>query len=168
MKTSIASAALLCLLAAGCTTVPLQPGEPESSVITKLGRPTHTYRDGNSQLLEYMRGPAGQQTWMARIGPDGKLNSYRQVLTVENFATIKVDIATKDDVLRTIGAPGSTSFLPLRNLEVWSYAYKEAEVWNSLMHVHIDRSGIVRQMMNGPDPAYDPDNRMGFGMMMRR
>lgn len=166
MKTSIASAALLCLLAAGCTTVPLQPGEPEASVIAKLGRPSHTYQDGNSRLLEYMRGPGRQKTYMARIGPDGKLNSYRQVLTSENFATIKVDVATKDDVLRTIGAPGGTSYLPLRNMEVWSYAYKEADVWNSMMHVHFDRNGIVRQMMNGPDPAYDREDM--FGLMMLR
>jgi hypothetical protein len=41
------------------------------------------------------------------------------------------------------------------NYEVWSYRYKEAGVWNSMMHVHFDERGIVRQMLNGPDPRYD-------------
>ena len=36
--------------------------------------------------------------------------------------------------------------------EVWSYRYKEAGVWNSLMSVHFDQQGVVRQMLNGPDP----------------
>jgi hypothetical protein len=168
MKHSIATVTLLGLLAAGCTTTPLVPGEPEAAVVGKMGRPTHIYQDGNAQVLEYMRGPFGQQTYMARIGPDGKLSSFEQVLTAEKFATIKVDSATKEQVLRTIGAPGNTSYLPLRQLEVWSYAYKEANVWDSMMHVHFDKNGVVRQMMNGPDPSRDPDSMFGLSMMRRR
>jgi hypothetical protein len=97
----------------------------------------------------------GQFTWMAHIGPDGRLVKYEQVLTGEKFATIKIDKATKDDVLRTIGRPTETSYLPLRDYEVWSYRYKESGVWNSMMHVHFDRAGVVRLMQNGPDPMYE-------------
>jgi len=140
-------------------------GESEADVIAKRGQPTYRYQDGKDRLLEYKMGPWGQRTYMARIGPDGRVVSFEQVLTTQKFATIKVGEATKNDVLKTIGGPSDTSYLPLRDLEVWSYPYKEADVWNSLMHVHFDRSGVVQQMMNGPDPRFDPDRRFPFSMM---
>lgn len=63
----------------GCTTlgtVPANVGDSGQTVIAKLGTPTHQYRDGENHLLEYARGPWGQQTYMARIGVDGKMISY--------------------------------------------------------------------------------------------
>ena len=135
-------------------------GEPVAAVIAKRGQPTGSYPalDGG-QMLEYATGPFGQFTWMAHIGPDGRMVSYEQVLTGEQFATLKVDHANKLDVLRTIGRPAEESRVRLRNYEVWSYRYKEAGVWNSLMHVHFDEAGIVRQMMNGPDPMFEVRDR---------
>jgi hypothetical protein len=160
----IVYAAILATLSACAIFNPptLHPGEAETEVIAKLGQPTNRYQDGNTQLLEYATGPWGQRTYMARIGPDNRLISYEQVLTVEKFATIKVGEATKPDVLRAIGRPSDTSYLRLSDLEVWSYPYREAESWDSLMHVHFDRNGIVRKMQNGPDPRFDPDSRFPF------
>jgi hypothetical protein len=142
-------------------------GDPESVVLSRLGTPTHQYQDGKDRLLEYMHGPMGQRTYIARIGPDGRLISYKQVLTMEKFATLKLGSATKEDVLRTIGAPSETTYLRLSDLEVWSYPYKEAGVWDSIMSVHFDRNGVVQRMQNGPDPRRDPDSRI-FGMMLLR
>jgi hypothetical protein len=130
-------------------------GDTQETVIAKMGRPTAVFPEPPGQELEYATGPMGQFTWMAHIGPDGRLVKYEQVLTGEKFATIKIDKATKDDVLRTIGRPAETSYLPLRDYEVWSYRYKESGVWNSMMHVHFDRAGVVRMMQNGPDPMYE-------------
>jgi len=138
---------------------PVNIGDTESDLITKRGYPTHRYQDGKDHFLEYALGPWGQKTYMARIDPDGRVTSFEQVLTTEKFATIKIGTATKEDVLRTIGAPSETSYLSLSGLEVWSYPYKEYNTWNSLMHVHFDRNGIVRKMLNGPDPRFDPDRR---------
>ena len=135
------------------------PGEPLDAVYAKLGTPTAVYRGGEEQVLEYATGPMGQFTWMAHIGADGRLLSYEQVLTGEKFATLKIDRATKDDVLRTVGRPAEVSRVAMHDYEVWSYRYKEAGVWNSMMHVHFDQQGVVRQMMNGPDPRYDPRDR---------
>lgn len=142
-------------------------GDSEAEVVAKRGQPTHRYQDGNVQLLEYALGPWGQKTYMARLDSSGKVTSFEQVLTTQKFASIKVNEATKDVVLRTIGGPSETSYLSLRDLEVWSYPYKEAGVWNSIMHVHFDRNGVVRQMLNGPDPRFDPDMRFPFGMLRR-
>ena len=169
MNSSMKSAFLAISLSfAACTTLipaPVSVGDSESDVIAKRGQPTQRHQDGKDHLLEYATGPWGQRTYMARIGPDGKVVSFEQVLTVQKFATVKVGETTKDDILKTFGRPSNTSYLPLRDLEVWSYPYKESDVWNSLMHVHFDQSGVVRQMMNGPDPRFDPDRKFPFGMM---
>lgn len=143
---------------AGCASMmgpPLVAGDSIDTVRLKLGTPTATYSAGQEQLLEYATGPMGQSTWMAHIGADGRLARFEQVLTGEKFATIKVGTATHEDVLRTIGRPAETSYLRLRDFEVWSYRYKEAGVWNSMMHVHFDRNGVVQLMQNGPDPMYE-------------
>lgn len=137
----------------------VKAGDTEPIVLSKLGTPTNRYSDGNTRLLEYMKGPWGQQTYMARIGPDGRLISYEQVLTNAKFATIKTGQATKDEVLKTIGAPSDTSYLTLSQMEVWSYPYKESDTWNSVMHVHFDRTGVVQKMQGGPDRRFDPDSR---------
>lgn len=137
-------------------------GDSAEVVQQKMGAPTAIYGAGHDRIFEYATGPMGQQTWMARIGADGRLVSYEQVLTSEKFATVKIDSADKEEVLRTVGRPAETSRVALRNYEVWSYRYKEAGVWNSLMHVHFDQQGVVRQMMNGPDPMYEPKERMGW------
>lgn len=143
---------------------PVNVGDSESQLLTKRGQPSNRYQDGKDQLLEYALGPWGQKTYMARIGQDGKVISFEQVLTVQKFSTVKVGESTKADVLRTVGGPSETSYLPLRDLEVWSYPYKESNVWNSIMHVHFDKAGVVRQMMNGPDLRFDPDRKFPFGI----
>jgi hypothetical protein len=146
---------------------PVNVGDSESQLVAKRGEPTHRYQDGRERLLEYATGPWGQRTYMARIDANGKVVSFEQVLTVRKFASIKVGEAKKEDVLRIIGAPSETSYFARTDLEVWSYPYKESDVWDSLMHVHFDKAGIVRQMLNGPDPRFDPDMRFPFGMLRR-
>ncbi len=130
-------------------------GDPLATVQAKFGPPSAVYPAPTGQELEYRTGPMGQFTWMAQMGPDGRLAAFEQVLSAEGFGKIKIDSATKADVLRTIGRPAETSFLSLPQLEVWSYRYKESGVWNSMMHVHFDKAGIVRMMQNGPDPMYE-------------
>ena len=148
------------LLLGACDSRPApNPGDAADVVQAKLGTPTSVYGEGAARTLEYATGPMGQYTWMAQLGPDGRLTSYEQVLTGEKFATIKVDQATKDQVLRTLGRPAERSRVAMHDYEVWSYRYKEAGVWNSMMHVHFDIQGVVRQMLNGPDPMYDPKER---------
>jgi hypothetical protein len=151
------------LVLGGCAVFGRQaplPGDTLQVVESKLGRPTAVYPEpGGGQELEYTMQPMGEYAFMAHIGPDGRLTRYEQVLTNEKFASIKIGEATKADVLRTLGHPAETSYLPLRDLEVWSYRYRESGVWYSMMHVHFDRNGVVQQMLNGPDPRYRDDDR---------
>ncbi|SDA41131.1 MULTISPECIES: outer membrane protein assembly factor BamE [unclassified Janthinobacterium] len=141
---------------AGCASwnvPPPQPGEPRAAVEARLGRPTNVYQLPTGPELEYATGPYGQATYMARFGPDDKLISYEQVLDTAGFARVKVGVSTEQDVLHLLGRPTETSYLSIPKLHVWSYRYKESGVWDSMMHVHFDQDGIVRMMMNGPDPA---------------
>lgn len=161
-KTFLASMLFLLSACALLQPVSLVPGESETEVVAKLGRPTARMPDGNGFVLEYNRNPWGQAIDMARFDENGRLISYEQVLTVEKFATIKPGIADKSFVLRTIGHPSETSWLSRQELEVWTYPYKEQGAWNSLMHVHFDKNGIVRKMENGQDLRFDRDGKFGF------
>lgn len=152
-------------LLSGCAVfrpVHLNIGESEANVIAKLGQPTARIPDGEQHLLEYSHNPWGQAIYMARIGSNGRLVSYQQVLTIQKFATIKPGISTQTDVLHTIGHPSEIMRLARRGLTVWSYPYKEQDVWNSVMSVYLNDAGIVRMMENGPDPRFDKDGRFGF------
>jgi hypothetical protein len=151
MKKLIVSTILTSLLAA-CAGPPPRPGEPLAAVESRLGRPTARFHVGDETIAEYGAGAFGQFTWMARYGPDNRLRSYEQVLTDEKFATIRLGIDDKDTILHTFGHPAETSYLHLRDLEVWSYRYKQSGVWDSMMHIHFSRDGKVRQLMAGPDP----------------
>jgi hypothetical protein len=157
-KNMALAAALALSLGACAPFIRIAPplGAPLAEVQAKLGQPRAVYRlpDG-SQVLEYAGQPMGQFQHMATIGADGRLVSYEQVLTSENFAKVKIGQWTKDDILHTYGHPAETSHVAFHNYEVWSYRYKEAGVWNSMMHVHFDERGTVQQMINGPDPMYD-------------
>jgi hypothetical protein len=158
MKTVPAALAVMVSVTACAPLVRIAPpvGAPLAEVNARLGQPRAAYPlpDGG-QVLEYAGQPMGQFQYMATIGADGRLVSYEQALTSEKFANIKIGRTNKDDILRNFGHPAETSRVAFHNYEVWSYRYKEAGVWNSMMHVHFDEQGIVRQMLNGPDPMYD-------------
>jgi hypothetical protein len=148
---SLLFSVLLSTLLLGCVSAPPLPGAPQQEVMTRLGKPSAVYSVQEDTVLEYATGPFGQFTYMARIGPDGRLASYEQVLTDAKFATVLVGITTKEDVLHTFGRPAETSYLPRQKLKVWTYRYKQSDVWDAMMHVHFDDQGIVRMMMSGPD-----------------
>lgn len=147
---------LACILVslAGCASIGVPAvtiGQSEAEVISKLGSPSARYQDGDDSILAYVHGPWGQQTYIARLDAGKHLTSYEQVLTAQKFATVKVGTTSRDEILHTFGTPAETTYLSLSDLTVWTYRYKENGVWDSMMHVHFDRNGIVQKMMNGPD-----------------
>lgn len=150
-KLSASTLLLLSLAMAGCASAPPLPGAPQREVLTRLGKPSAVYSVQNDTVLEYATGPFGQFTYMARIGPDDRLMSYEQVLTDAKFATVKVGVTNKEDVLHTFGRPAETSYLSWQKLEVWTYRYKQSDVWDAMMHVHFDDQGVLRMMQSGPD-----------------
>ena len=153
-------AALLALGAGlgGCSALSRTPpaGTPLAELTARLGQPNATYPEpGGGQVLEYRGQPMGQFQHMARIGADGRLIAYDQVLTSANFATVQVNRWNKDDILRHFGRPAETSRVRLDDREVWSYRYKEDGIWNSMMNVYFNGRGVVVRLQNTPDPVLD-------------
>lgn len=157
----LACAALPALMLSACAgfgSPALAPGATEADVVARLGRPTHVYQDGGSRVLEYMHGPMGQTTELARIAPDGRLQSYEQVLTMEKFATIIPNQTSKEQVLLTVGAPSEVKFYRHVSMDGWNYPFKESNTWDSMMTIYVDNTGMVRRMENGPDPRRTPSD----------
>ena len=151
---TLIAVALSASLLSGCASMQFpQPGSSEAEVIAICGKPFHEMRDGDIHILEWTANNYNQYTYMAKIGPDGKLVSFEQVLTVEKFSTLKPGVSTKADVLKTVGHPNpfESEFLPLTGTEVWTYRYRENGVWDSMMHIHFNPDGTVKRLENGLD-----------------
>jgi hypothetical protein len=151
-------AILLLSACAGLGGPALTPGATEADVVARLGRPTNVYPVADGRLLEYMHGPMGQTTDMAKIGPDGRLQSFEQVLTMEKFARIIPDQTRQEQVLRTVGAPSEIRFYRNVGMNGWNYPFKESNTWDSMMTIYVDANGLVRRMENGPDPRRMPSD----------
>lgn len=172
MKTLSKPLLLGCLLIslAGCASMrapTITPGQSETEVISALGVPSVRYQEGDDTILAYVHGPWGQQTYMARLDASQHLTSYEQVLTTQKFATVKIGTTNQEAILHMFGPPAETMYLSLSDLTVWTYRYKENGVWDSMMHVHFDRNGIVQRMMNGPDTWLEPRESL-FGQSFHR
>jgi hypothetical protein len=159
MKRFFSLGVLLLLLAlSGCANFnspPFQPGATEAEIVSRIGKPTARYVDGNTVLLEYARGYWGQHTHMGRLGADGRLVSWEQVLTTEKFSELVLGESTKQDVLLKVGQPGEYTRIAKKNYEVWTYHYKQDGVWDSVIHLMFDKNGILQQMENGLDLMYN-------------
>jgi hypothetical protein len=156
-KTTLAVLALATTLLSGCAswrTVPV--GATLEQTTARYGKPDAVYPapDGG-QMLEYRGQPMGQFQHMAKMSADGRLVSYEQVLTTQNFARIQVAQWNRDDVLRNFGRPAEIAPDRATGFEVWSYRYKQDGLWNSFFNVYLNGRGEVARTGNSPDPVLD-------------
>ena len=102
----------------------LRPGESTADdVRRRMGKPETVWEEaGGAQVLEYVRGPQGHQTWMVEIGPDGRYRGMRNVLANEHFVKVQPGMS-RDDVRRLLGKPTETAFFKLKKEEVWSWKH---------------------------------------------
>jgi hypothetical protein len=151
-KTIIALAFGLALSGcAGWRSAPV--GATLDQVTARYGKPDAVYPDpAGGQVLEYRGQPMGQFQHMAKMSADGRLVSYEQVLTTQNF---EIAHWNRDDVLRNFGRPAEISHDRATGYEVWSYRYKQDGLWNSFMNVYMNGRGEVAQTGNSPDPLLD-------------
>jgi len=149
--------ALLLAACAGYSGSNLQPGRstlPE--VLSSMGEPAMVWKnpDGSEQLA-YPRGPAGTQTFMVYLGPDGRLQRIEKALDMAHFARVQKGMS-KDEVLRVLGPPGPqwTQFYSRSNELAWSWLFCNS--WNvqEFFDVMFDASsGIVRSTGQHPNLA---------------
>lgn len=117
----------------------------EADVRMAMGQPDTIWEeDDGTRTLEYPKGPEGVRTWMFEIDRFGKLQDYRQVLTLENFGNIKPGMS-RDEVRRLLGKPRSVVQFKLKNEEVWDWRFLDV-VDTKMFNVHFDiGSGKVTQ-----------------------
>jgi hypothetical protein len=132
-------------LAPGTSTLP--------DIIASMGEPAlrWTNPDGSEQLA-YPRGPAGTQTFMAQVGPDGRLQRIEKVLDAEHFSRIRPGMG-KDGVLRVLGPPGPewTEFYSRRDELAWSWLFCNDWSRQEFFDVMFDATaGTVRSTAQHP------------------
>jgi hypothetical protein len=130
----------------------LQPGQAGvDDVLRVMGPPAQRWQDRDgSQQLAYPRGPSGFHTYMAYIGPDGKLQRLENVLDSTNFTHIQPGMS-KNQVLRLLGPPqpGWTAYFPARDELAWEWRY--CDQWNEAARFNVlfDASkGTVRSTLS--------------------
>lgn len=78
----------------------------EADVRAQVGKPTDTRVDRNGdQLWEYAGGPEGFETYLVRIGTEGKVKEVTQLLAEDQLAKVVPGKMTKADVRDLLGRP---------------------------------------------------------------
>lgn len=135
------------LLAAGCASYDghsLRPGvSTEAEVRGVMGPPAAEFPNPDgSRSLAYPRGPLGTQTYMADVGPDGRVLGVRAALNDDTFHQIRPGM-TRDEVLRLIGPPGDVmSFARLEQVS-WEYRFVDTWGYRAYFSVNFDANWVV-------------------------
>ena len=103
------------------------PGSGIVDVRARVGTPTDIRFDRNGdELWEYARGPLGYETYLVRVGTDGKVKEVSQILTDDQLAKIVPGTMTKADVRNLLGRPSDEMFTGAGT--VWSWRFKRSGV----------------------------------------
>jgi hypothetical protein len=132
----------------------LKPGEARlEDVHATMGQPAMQWQDPDgSRQLAYPRGPAGFDTFMVRLGSNGKLQAIENVLDDQHLATIRAGMS-KEDVLRILGPSdaNATVYFQARDELAWDWRYRVSnEPWR-MMVLFDATSGKVRSTMARPE-----------------
>lgn len=146
----LVSSALAGLALAGCATIGLKPGQStEADVRRAFGEPARTYPqpDGSRQLV-FPTGPAGTQTYMARVSAAGTLVALDQALVEERFRLLTPGTTTAEEVERLIGPPWRKIDFPNKGQVAWDYVYRDTWDYIVDLSVMVDRRGIVAETVH--------------------
>lgn len=160
-----ALAALLTVLITGCASYSgsgLVPGRSTAAEVEALMGPAAEKIDvaGGDKIWFYPRGPAGRQTFAARIGPDGMLRDIEPRLTAANRARLTVGNMRVQDVRTLLGPPNQTFRFPRIERDFWEYRMTEGDnQTTSLKTLSLEFSydGVLR----GSYFYDDPNDRSG-------
>ena len=157
----LALPALLALaaLAAGCAAPErLAPGTPRAQVLADLGTPTLTVPLPAGERLLYSRQPAGQQVYHVDLDAQQRVVRVEQVLTLEQFQALRLGQDTREDVRQRFGPPALVERVARFDGDVWTYRILDLGEPRQA-HVHIDRVGVVRQVLFTDERLGEPDSR---------
>jgi hypothetical protein len=121
-------------------------GALRAEVVARLGPPTASFPLPSGERLLYSELPAGFAAYNLDFDASGRLVRNEQVLTQARFENLPVGVWTTADVQRTFGAPLRVERVARFEGDIWTYRFRQ----NSdprLAHVHLDRQGVVRQVL---------------------
>lgn len=121
-------------------------GALRAEVVARLGPPTAVFALPAGERLLYSELPAGFAAYNLDFDASGRLVRNEQVLTQARFENLPVGVWTTADVQRTFGAPLRVERVARFEGDIWTYRFRQ----NSdprLAHVHLDRQGVVRQVL---------------------
>jgi hypothetical protein len=147
---------------AGYSGARLMPGASEADVRASMGAPQRVWSDaGGGSSWEYARGPEGKETYMARLGPDGRLVRIDQVLSEPFFAQLQSGMTT-EAVARLLGRPYSSVRFPLSGETVWAWRFQQSDIYAMCFYAHFNDDGrLVRTSMGQEDAPDDWPRRRG-------
>ena len=159
-RATLAAFAVLALAGlSGCAMVQsTPPGTSLDDVMRKFGAPTTTCKnaDGTVRAL-WTQQPQGFTAYATKVGADGKVGPFQQMLTDANFDRMNEGTWPLERVLCEFGPPQRVERAGLgeKNEVVWSYRYMQSSTWYSLMYVYLGRDGKqVTHFHPGPDPEH--------------
>ncbi|UOD51004.1 hypothetical protein [Orrella daihaiensis] len=143
----------------GCANIAeVAPGTPYADVTAKFGKPTTfcDLADGSNRAI-WTSQPFGEQAWAAVVTTDGIVQSMQPVLKDKSFERLSQGTWTPERVRCAFGPPADVDEVGLPGVRkvVWSYRYRQYDVWYSMMYVFFDpATQIVVNHYPGPDPMY--------------
>ena len=139
-------AMLAALALAGCASYTgrsLPPGATEAEVRAAMGNPAAVYANADgSRRLAYPKGPYGTETYMADIGPDGRLASVRNALSDDTFFQIRPGMH-RDEVLRLIGPPSDSMAFPRQGHYALDWRFIDTWGYTAIFSVTFDGRDVV-------------------------
>lgn len=134
----------------------LRPGVSVlSDVVASMGVPAMRWKDPDGrEQLAYPRGPAATQTFMAFVGPDGRLERIEKVLDMEHFSRIQSGKSDMTSVQRLLGPvpPQNVAYFKARDELVWSWLFCDSWSQEAFFDVLFDgTTGVVRTTQQRPN-----------------
>ncbi|MBL7089107.1 hypothetical protein [Acidovorax sp.] len=142
----LALVALVCQLAGCVLPAREQPGALRADVIARLGPPTATIALTSGERLLYSELPAGFAAYNLDFDASGRLMRNEQVLTQQRFESLSGGRWTRTDLQNTFGMPLRVEQVARFDGDIWTYRFRQNSDLR-LAHVHLDRQGVVRQVL---------------------
>ena len=118
----------------------------------RVGTPTDIRFDRNGdELWEYATGPMGYETYLVRIGTDGKVKEVTQILTEDQMMKLVPGTMTKADARNLLGRPSDQTFTA--SGMVWSWRFMKFGVQPGYLTVRFNPDNTVMDRIVILDPS---------------
>ncbi len=156
---TVSSLVLAVLFLAACAFSPPRPGMTREEVIVHFGKPSRVVPLPAGTRLQYSAEPAGQSALMVDLGPDGRVLSVRQMMTLAELSKIQPLKWTREDVEREFGQPASIDRVASWHGDIMTYRWRDL-LQDMYFWVYLDNHNVVQRTGQGmeiPVRAHDND-----------